>query len=222
MLPRNSLQVENGVGVELRRKGYTADLPENFVRLGVTDRLEVRFLNGNLIDHPPDNPTDPAVPNFQTADSAVSLKVLLDQPNRVLPRSAILSLNLPTGGVSQTSGSYDPSVTVIWAQNLPRGFSLSEVVQATLSTLNAARRPVWAPSVGAGYALSRTIGLFAEYAPNLAANHDLSNVFDGGLTYAYRTTQQFDVRAGYMADANGGGMLLTVGYSRRYDHFLFR
>jgi len=219
VIPRNSLQIETGVGAALERNGYTADLPESLLRLGLTNRVEVRFLNSNLTYQ---RPTNPEVPTLQTADTAFSAKVLLDQPNRIGPRSAILSLSVPTGGVTQSSGSYDPTAAVVWAQSLPRGFSLDEVVQTTLTTLHGARRPQWSPSIAAGYALSGKISLFAEYAPNLFADRNLSYVVDGGFTYAHGKSQQFDVRVGYTTETDARSALISLGYSRRYDHFLWR
>jgi hypothetical protein len=67
--------------------------------------------------------------------------------------------------------------------------------------------------------MSDKLALFAEYAPNLVANHAFSYIFDGGVTYASGKTRQFDLRLGELTDSNGLHALFSVGYSRRYDHF---
>jgi hypothetical protein len=217
VIPQGSVEVEVGAGLSVQRTQVTADLPESFLRIGVTNRLEIRYLGSNMTYQPS---TAVSRGGLQSYDSAVSVKALLALPNRPEPRSAILSLSRPSGDKELTSGSYDPTLTLVWTQSFPRGFSLNEVAQGTLTTLNGARRPTWAPGVAAGRAVSDRLTFFAEYAPNVSADHSFSYIVDGGLTYARQSRQQFDVRLGTLADGGGSHLLIAVGYSRRYDHFL--
>jgi hypothetical protein len=100
-----------------------------------------------------------------------------------------------------------------------RGYFLNEVAEGTLTSLHGARRAAWAPSIAGGRALSDTVAVFAEYAPNLLADHSMPYVIDGGLAFTRRKTQQFDIRTGYSKDANGSHTLITLGYSIRRDNF---
>jgi len=219
VIPAGSLQAENGAGVSLQRRNYTADLPENLIRLGLARRTEVRFQTSDLVDQPAQAS---GVPSLQSSDVAVSAKFLLGGPGTIAPKSAILGISLPTGGVSLTSGSHDPSLALIWTQAFPHGYFLNQVVQGTLTTLYGARRPVWAPSVAGGRSLTSKVGAFAEYAPTLLQDRSLTWVVDGGLAYTRQTTQQIDVRTGFLHDSQGAHTLITVGYSRRFDRLFGR
>jgi hypothetical protein len=210
LIPGGSLQFENGSNVLFQKAQYAADLPETLVRLGLTDRFETRFLISNAV-YPS------SAGKFESADAACSAKVLLAGPNTRLPKSAILSLSFPTGSPSQTSGSYDPSLTLIWTQAASRGYFFNEVAGATLTTLNGARRPVWLPSVVGGRALSSKLSIFAEYAPTVLQDRNVVHVVDGGFAVTIRRLQQIDVRSGWQQDTAGAHGLFSLGYSLRSD-----
>jgi hypothetical protein len=219
VIPKGSLQSENGVGVSFQSAQYLLDGPESLLRLGLTDHLEIRFLASNALYQSPTS----ATPRYlQTSDTAFSAKVLLAGPNTFAPKSAILSVGFPTGGPAATSGTYDPAVAAIWTQATHRGYFLNEVAEATLTNLRGARRAVWAASIAGGRALSDTVSIFAEYAPNLLADHSMPFVIDGGFAFTRRKTQQFDIRMGYSKDGNGSHSLITLGYSMRRDNFFSR
>jgi hypothetical protein len=215
VIPGGSLQVENGTGLNLQRRQFTADLPENFLRVGFFDRFEVRYQASNLLYS---SQVAPGSSQWQTADTQVSGKLLVGRPNGLLPRSAVLSLNIPTGAPAQTSGSYDPGTALIWTQSLPHGWSLNEDAIATLTTLNHARRPTWAPSVLAGKALNEKVSLFAECAPVVMQNDSRVWLVDGGFAILRRATQQIDFRSGYLKDNAGIHTLLSVGFSIRRNN----
>jgi hypothetical protein len=205
-----SLQVETGLGVSFQRSRYAADLPESLIRFGVTKRFEVRFQAGNVYYQPSQAP---GIKLFQTADTDVSAKVLLGSPNLFAPRAAIVNLSLPTGGLQYTSGSHDPSLTLVWTQNITHSWSVNEVAQGTLTTLDGARRSTWEPSVAVSHPLSDILSGYAEYAPSLLQDRSLVYVLDGGLELVRNKTHQLDVHAGYQADSGGIHTLIGFGYS---------
>ena len=217
VIPGGSLQVESGSGVNIQKEQFTADLPENFLRIGFFDRFELRYQASNALYS---SRLTPGGSQWQTADTQVSGKVLVGRPNQLLPRSAVLSLNLPTGGVSQTSGSYDPGAALIWTQSAPHGWFINEVAVATLTTLHGARRPAWAPSVATGKTLSPRLTLFAEYAPVVTQDGSITSLVDGGFAVLRRATEQIDFRTGYLKDSAGVHTILSVGFSVRHDNLL--
>lgn len=214
LIPAESLQVENGAGVNVQRSQYALDLPESLIRCGVTEHFEVRFQASDETYQPRSTPGSAA---WQSTDPALSVKALLGVPNGFRPRSGILALSFPEGGPAWTSGSYDPSATLIWTQSFHKGYFLNEVAGATLTTLNGARRPEWAPSIAGGRALTETMTGFAEYAPTVLPDGMLEYVVDGGFALVHKKLSQFDVRTGTLRDANGYHALLTLGYSIRRD-----
>jgi hypothetical protein len=217
LIPAGSLQVETGVGLTARRKQYAVDGPESLIRLGVSSKLELRVTSSNMVYQ---NPSVPGIGVFQDQDMALSGKVLIAGPNKFLPKSAIFSVSLPTGGVGLTSGSYDPSLTLIWTQAFRKGYFLNEVPQVTWTTNQGAREATWAPSVAGGRSLTDKLSIFAEYAPGPLADRSLPYVIDGGFAYLPGKLRQIDVRTGYSKDANGYHALITIGYSVRRDGFV--
>lgn len=219
LIPRGSLQFENGAGVSLQRNQYVADLPETLVRFGISERVEARFLFSEEIYQ---GSPGPHISSFQETDPAISVKVGLGKPNQVFPRSAIVSLSLPRGGPSWTSGSYDPALTAIWTQTIRKKYFVNEVAGATLTTLAGARRPSWLPSVAGGRSLSETVTAFGEYAPTVLPDGTSEYVVDGGFALTHKLLTQFDLRAGYLRDSSGYHSLFSVGYSIRRDGFLMQ
>jgi hypothetical protein len=217
VIPGGSLQLENGADLSAQRKQFTADLPETLLRFGFFDRFEVRYQASNAFyaSH-----SSTAQPKWQTADTQISGKALIGHPNGLGPRSAVLSLSIPTGGASETSGSHDPGAALIWTQAPPHGYFINEVAIATLTTLNGARRPLWAPSVAAGKALNAKLAVFAECAPTVLQNNAVTWLADGGFTFVRRATRQLDFRGGVLKDSTGVHTLISVGISVRRDNLL--
>jgi Putative MetA-pathway of phenol degradation len=217
MIPAGSFQIENGAGLSQQRGRYVADLPESLVRFGLTNRVEARFLTSDVLYQ---SSHAAGSDGLESADVTLSAKLLVRGPNSPLPKTAVLALNIPTGGSSYTSGSYDPGLTTIWTQAIAGGYFVNEVAGAMLTTLNGARRAEWAPSVAFGRALSPTLTGFGEYAPTMVPGLCAAHVIDGGLALTRGKLQQFDVRTGYLKDVQGSHALISMGYSIRRDAVL--
>ncbi len=214
LIPGGSFQIENGVDVNAQRQRYVVDGPESLLRVGLTNRVEGRFLASDAV-YQSSSASTPA--SLQSTDAAVGAKMLLAGPNTVSPKSAILSLSFPTGGPSLTSGSYDPGLTLLWTQAIPRGYFINELAGVTLTTLHGARRPAWEPSVAFGRSLSPKLTVFGEYAPTVLQDRSVVQVVDGGILFAPVKLQQFDLRFAYLNDFQGIHTLVSGGYSIRRD-----
>jgi hypothetical protein len=215
LIPRGSVQVENGAGVTRQSGVTTLDLPENLLRYGLTERLEVRFLASNMV-------YQTTAGHFESQDLAFSAKLLVAGPNRLAPKSAILSLSVPTGGAAFTSNSTDPTLDLIWTQAIPHGYFLNQVAQVTLTTLNSARRPLWSPGIAGGKALTANLTVFGEYAPNVLPDSSRNFLIDSGLALVRHDVQQWDIRAGMLSDSGGLHPSILIGYSIRRDGFFSR
>jgi hypothetical protein len=217
VIPAGSLQVESGVGMNAQLRQFSGDLPQSLVRLGFHDRFELRVQpsEATYVSHAP-----AGVSRLQSTDLGFSGKFLIGLPNSLLPRSGILGFSAPTGGVSQTSGSYDPNATLIWTQSVRHGVSFNEVGIATLTTLNGARRPVWAPSVLAGKSAGEKLSLFAELAPTMLQERSMTWLVDGGFAYLPTRNRQIDLRVGYLSDGTGSHCTISAGLSQRRENFL--
>jgi hypothetical protein len=214
LIPKGSLQIENGFGASLHKGQNVYDLPESLFRLGIMKRLELRFLTSDAVYQPSH---ESGVQSLQSTDTQFSAKFLVAGPNSWMPKSAILSMDFPTGGQSYTSGSYDPGATLIWTQSPGHGIFINELAQVTISTLQGARRTVWTPSIAAGAPVNKKIVAFVEYAPNILQNNTLTQVVDAGLIVTKGKLRQFDFRGGFLRDDRGFHALISIGYSLRMD-----
>jgi hypothetical protein len=251
LVPAGSLQIETGGGTSIQRNHFIADMPESYLRYGLTSRIELRFLNSNMVYQYSDQPgLDP----IETGDSTVSAKISLAGANTFAPTIAIASLSLPVGREGMTSGGYDPSLLLAWSQTTHRGLSLIEAVQGSLTTVDGEWNKALIPILGAALPVSKKLAAFVDYAPNMILNPGMAYALDGGLSYArndkqlfdVRTgysrdcegtlsrvfdigysylrsgVQQFDVRVGYVGDIEGPHAVTSFGYSVRYDEFIKR
>jgi hypothetical protein len=248
LVPAGSLQVESGGGISIQRKEFVADLPETFVRIGLSNRIELRYFSSNLVYQ---HSFIPGLDPVQSGDSALGAKLLLGPANSFVPMSAVLSLSFPVGAEGMSSGSHDPSLTLAWTQTAPGKLTLIEGMQSTITTRDGERHPSLVPSLGIGRPLSDRFGAFVDYAPNVFRDPGMAYMLDGGLSYvrsskqlfdarlgftedcegvrayvadvglsyARSSVQQFDLRIGYSSDSQGLHTVSSFGYSVRYDKF---
>jgi hypothetical protein len=214
VVPEGMLQMETGVGVGYTRGNYVADFPESLTRWGIGHHLELRATSSNAVFDP--NP-DPGVKKIEFQDFSFGAKAGLSEAGNVIPQAVVASLSCPTGGDAYTSGSFDPSVILVWQQKMRRGFVLTENMGGVRTTVNDQRKILWGPGVVLGHGVTNVMDAFLEYAPSLASGVPSTHVVDGGFTYRMTPNSQIDVRVGYQQDGTGGKNLFSLGYSRRLD-----
>jgi len=212
--PSRSLQIENGLNVAYSSRAFAADLPENLARLGIGHHLELRFSSANVV-HQSD--AAQGVGFVQPQDLGFSVKSGLAAPNSLLPQAIVVAFSCPTGASTQTSGSYDPSTILVWHQVSRNGINVTENLLLLRTTIGGVRRNDLGTGVVVGRAISGKVAWFAEYAPMFAADVSALHIFDGGLIYTPRPTQQFDLRIGHQNDPAGLHNFLSVGYSIRVN-----
>jgi hypothetical protein len=251
LVPAGSLQIESGTSISFQRKNLVADLPEDLIRFGLTNRVELRFITSNMVyQHSAIAGIDP----LEAGDAALSLKLHIAGANTFTPNAAIVSMSFPVGDRGLTSNSYDPSIFFGWTQTLRRRYTFIEAVQTTLTTVSQVRTTELFPVIGASRTFSDRFSAFVDYAPEVLLSggkayevdggltyaatkkqvFDVrgahtrspdgfdSYIYDAGLTYALGHLQQLDVRMGYSGDSNGLHTVASFGYSVRYDQFLQR
>jgi hypothetical protein len=212
IIGKGFVQAEGGFGLSFQAHHNTIDLPESLLRVGVGYHLEMRVTANDLVEQ---LRSGTQASEFETSDLSVSTKVLMGKLNGFVPRSAIVNFSLPTGGPTLSSGSIDPTVTLIWSQTFLRRLFVNEVAQGTLTTHQRARRPGWTPSIAAGRFITDKLAVMGEYAPSILADKSLTHAYDAGLTYAPANNRQIDFRAGYLVDTTGRHLLISAGYAIR-------
>ena len=214
IVPSGMLQMETGVGVGYTRTNYVADFPESLARWGIGHRLELRATSSNAVF---DANPDPGTKKIEFQDFAFGAKAGLSESGNVIPQAVVASLSCPTGGDAYTSGSFDPSLILVWQQKMRRGFVLTENMGGVRTTVNDQRKIIWGTGVVLGHGVTNVMDAFLEYAPSLASGMPATHVVDGGFTYRTTPNSQVDMRVGYQHDGTGGKNLFSIGYSRRLD-----
>jgi hypothetical protein len=130
---RGVWQVETGWSFESDRDAdetlHELALPLALFRVGVTDRFELRVAADGLLSDTSSIPGSKRLSG--RSDVEVGAKVKLVESARAGFELSVLPIvSLPIGSNAFTSGAYDPTVEMAWAQSLPRGFSLSGNVTA--------------------------------------------------------------------------------------------
>ena len=206
-------QIEGGytlLGVDELREH---SLGEILVRVGVVDRIELRFgLNSYSWLRTPDGTVS------GLSDTSFGLKAKLVQGNGsglASPTLALLvSTTLPTGADEFSSGGAEPDIRLAAAWELSERVGLaSNIGWAYANDRDAGERfHELASSVALGYGLSERWGAFIEYFGFYPVDQvrPSENFVDGGLTYLVRPDFQLDGRVGY--GLNGADDSFFVGF----------
>src|SRR5215469_14894342 len=118
VVPKESLQVENGATWSTDHGSQTFDLSESLIRIGVSTRTEIRVVVPNYLGAT--TRLDPS--GF--GDVAVGMKQQLGPLPGGFDLSVIVALSLPTGASGVSSHGYDPFIKFPWSKELSAGWSM--------------------------------------------------------------------------------------------------
>jgi hypothetical protein len=133
---RGVWQLESGVSFE--RDGHDADAsralsaPMALLRLGLSDRLELR-LGADGFESQRAVAGGSRMTGFSDVTAGFKY-VLADQAHLGFDLAVIPFVSMPTGSDAFSSGSWDPTIKLTWARDLPRGFGLSGNVNVSSIT----------------------------------------------------------------------------------------
>jgi len=112
VVPKGSLQFENGTQVTDSTGHNTFDGPETLLRIGIASRTELRF----------------TAPDYYSAgagfgDLALGVKQQISHTAGGFDLSAVVSLSLPSGARAISSHGYDPALQLPWSQKLSENWT---------------------------------------------------------------------------------------------------
>ncbi len=212
-VPRGRFQLEGGATHEEGEEGETWSFGEALLRVGLSERLELRLEPGSWVESEGENGTASGL-----EDAALGLK--LEGPHR--PGSStqvalILATSLPTG--EEELGSDDPHPEAVLAASwdlTPRlglGANLGGGEEEDEGRELLAGRASLALGIDLGGGWGAFVEGFGLYPEGGGSEH----FFDAGLTRLVGEDLQVDVRAGHeVGDGGEGAWFAGAGLARRW------
>jgi hypothetical protein len=212
VVPRGSVQVENGINWTTRQSATVIDGPNSRLRFGVARCTEVLFDLPNYF-HPLRGPASTGFSDFSPA-----IKRQLGRLPGDIELSATVGLELPTGTTRIAGSGYGAYVQFPWSKELGDGWGLSGMFTAFWIPGEPVNNPTLEPT----FAVERQIGSRADFFVEYVADHPRrgvsSQVLDSGGAYRITRTQQIDIHAGFGLNRAAPDYLFGLGYSFRFDH----
>jgi hypothetical protein len=211
VVPRGSLQNENGVNLTARGSARIVDGTNSRLRLGVASCLEL------LLDLPTyfGALRGPANSGFSNTAPAVKWQV------GPLPGDIDLSLTagigLATGTTRVAGHGAQPYLQLPWSRELGDGWGISGMVTAFFFPSEPKAKLTMEPTLALEKALGGSADVFIEYVGDYPAHAGPSHLFNTGGAYRLTPIQQIDFHAGFGLNNAAPSYILGVGYSIRFD-----
>lgn len=211
VVPKGSLQFENGITSTTDHGNQFVDFSETLVRFGISTRMELRLVVPNYLrDVTGSNPS-----GFD--DIAVGVKQQLGPLWGHLDLAVIAALSLPTGADRISSHGLDPFIKFPWSKDLGKGWSLGGMQSFFWNTKTGRRNLVWELTVVAEKEISGSWSVFGEYAGDFAQQGSSKQIIHFGTAYRITPRQQIDFHFGFGVSHTTPVHFLAVGYSIRLD-----
>jgi hypothetical protein len=212
VVPRGSVQIENGINWTTRQSAAMIDGSNSRLRFGVARCTEVLFDLPNYF-HPLRGPAATGFSDFSPA-----IKRQFGRLPGDIELSATVGLELPTGTTRIAGSGYGAYVQFPWSKEIGDGWGISGMFTAFWIPGEPASNPTLEPT----FAIERQVGSRADFFVEYVADHPRrgvsSQVFDSGGAYRITRTQQIDIRAGVGLNRAAPDYLFGLGYSFRFDH----
>lgn len=209
---RGAVQLETSTVMSGDAGGRGITGPAPLIRVGITDRLEVRA-GSDGIQHGfgTDGVTGAADPS-----AGVMFRVV--DESRIRPEVAVVgSLSLPFGSRQVTSAAYEPQATVAWSKQLPRDFDVSGNLSFGSIAGEGRRLLMHSQSLAAGHPIVHGFRGYAEVyriAPS-GCGHPAVWVANGGFSRDLSKHQAIDVEFGRSFAGGTRGWSVVLGFTTR-------
>jgi hypothetical protein len=217
VVPKGSLQAENGLTLTSDHGQRTLDLSETLLRLGVGSRTELRLMIPNY-----SYGVGGRNPAFGFGDVAVGVKKQLGPLLNGFDLSVIAALSLPTGADRISSHSVDPFLKLPWSRDLKGRWSVGGMFSMFWNTDEGRRNFTWEPTFYVERQITSPLDLFIEYAGDYPQRGGARQVMHIGGAYKVTPKQQVDLHFGAGLSPGAPKRFFAVGYSFRFDHFCGR
>lgn len=211
VVPKGSLQIENGATWTVDHGSETFDLSESLIRLGVSTRTEFRLVVPNYIG----GITGPVATGF--GDVALGLKQQIGSLPGGVGLAVIVALSLPTGASRVSSHGYDPFIKFPWSKDLRSGWSIGGMQSLFWNTDGKRRNADWQPTFYVEKEIAKPWDAFVEYAGDFTQRGGPREMAHFGTAYRLTPNQQVDFHFGFGVSSAAPRRFFAVGYSFRLD-----
>jgi hypothetical protein len=211
VVPRGSVQVENGVNWAVHQAVQMLDGSETRVRVGAFRCGEL------LVDVPNYTRSVTGSSSSEFSEVVISAKRQLFVASPSFSLSVTAGLGLPGLGITAAHRGYTPYIQVPWSHSIAEDWSVNGMVTVTWSTV---AKPAYEPTL----VIEREVGgrgnLFAEYIGGYTSQASASQILDGGGGWRMTSKQILDFHIGIGLTRNSPRHYIGVGYSLRVDGLL--
>jgi hypothetical protein len=213
VVPKGSLQIENGVNASARDDSRFVDGTNTRLRAGIANCLEL------LIDMPSyfANVGGPDASGFSDVAPAIKWQIS-PMPGKV-DLSAVFGVALPTGSVDVAGRGAQPYLQFPWSWELRSGWGLSGMLTEFIRPSDPTRAITEATFAVEKNTTERA-SLFVEYVGDYPANGSPAQLVNWGGLYRLTPNQQLDFHVALGLNRNAPSYIVGVGYSVRFDDLL--
>jgi hypothetical protein len=211
VVPFGSLQAENGLDWTVKHASNVFDGANTRVRLGIAHCTEF------LVDVPTYflslNGSQPS--GF--SNTIVSFKRQLPVP-LAFNLSATAGIGFPSGSKKVSGPGYQPYIQFPWSHSIAEGWGVTGMFTLTWFPSESTRNPTFEPTLSVEREFRPSADMFVEYVGDYDHQRP-AQLVDGGGSWRFTKTQQFDFHAGFGLNSSTVDHYLGVGYSFRLDSF---
>ena len=211
VVPRGSLQAENGFLESSSQGQSVVDGPESLVRFGVARRTELRFTVPDYFY----NLKTGGSPGSGFGDFAFGVKEQLGPTPGKFDVSVILFLSFPTGANTVSSGGYDPGLQVPWSRALSANWTAAGMFSVYWPTQGRTRNVTGESTFLVDRQLTKPWDAFVEYAGDFPEFGGPRHLLHFGTALKITQQQQIDFHAGVGLSSAAVDHLIGIGYSFR-------
>lgn len=209
VVPKGSVQLENGFLITGNQGQRIFDGPETWVRLGIAGTTELRF-------SAPDYYHD-LVSGF--GDITIGIKQQLGPTPGGFDVSVIAFLSLPTGADAVSSHGYDPGLQLPWSRKLSANWTAAGQFAVYWPTQVDGRNVTGESTFLLDRQITRPMDAFVEYAGDFPERGGPRHLLHFGAAYKITPHNQLDIHYGIGLSTAAVDHFIGVGYSFRFQVF---
>jgi hypothetical protein len=213
VVPKGSIQVENGILFTDSQGQNSFDGPETYLRFGLLSSTELRF---SVPDYYRDLPSGTGVVSG-FGDISIGMKQQLGPTPGGFDLSLIVFLSLPTGAAAISSHGYDPGLQLPWSHKLSENWSAAGQFALYWPTQVARRDLTGESTFLLDRQLTKPMDAFVEYAGDFPQRGGPRHLLHFGAAYKIAPRQQLDIHYGVGLSSAAIDHFIGIGYSFRFQ-----
>ena len=212
VVPKASLQAENGLTWTNDHLDNSVTLCQTLLRLGLSDRTELRLtLPSYSLGF------SRGLASSGVTDISIGFKQQLGPLPGGFDLSLIVATSVPSGSAHTTTHRLDPFLKIPWSRELGNGWSIGGMASIFWPTEEGKRNLTWEPTLVLQRDLSRSLDVFAEYGGDYPQRGGAKQTIHFGTAYRINSTNQIDFHFAFGLSSSTPQRFFAADYSFRID-----